>query len=104
MQPEFALAIEHLTAKRFDHARLLFRELHTKHPDDAQVNYHYARLHDRMGEEAAAAPLYERAIALGLPDEDLREAFLCLAVLTAASVSIKRRSTPCAPDWRASQI
>src|SRR5262245_36228093 len=78
MQEKLAQAIEHRTAKRYDEAKVLFAELYAEHPDDSQVNYHYAWLHDSQGEEAAAVPFYEKAIAAGLPDPDLRGAMLGL--------------------------
>ena len=78
MQDKLNQAIEHRTAKRFDEAKALFAELYAEHPDDPQVNYHYAWLHDSLGEEGAAVPFYERAIAGGLPDADLRGAMLGL--------------------------
>ncbi len=78
MNDKLALAIEHRSAQRYDEARRLFEELIAAQPDDALVNYHYAWLHDSQGEEAAAVPFYERAIEVGLPDEDLRGAMLGL--------------------------
>jgi tetratricopeptide (TPR) repeat protein len=78
MHPKLVLAIQHRTAERFDQARCLLEELYAEQPEDAQVNYHYAWLHDRLGEEIAAVPFYERAIGLGLPDDDLRSALLGL--------------------------
>jgi len=78
MKDKVAQAIELRMAKRLDEAGKLFAELYEAHPDNAEVNYHYAWLHDSLGEERAAVPFYERAIALGLPDEDLRGALLGL--------------------------
>lgn len=78
MQTQLAQAIEHRTAQRFDEAKTLFAQLYAENPDDPLVNYHYAWLHDSMGEESAAVPFYERAIAAGLPDADLRGAMLGL--------------------------
>lgn len=78
MQDELAIAIEHRTAKRYDEARRLFSELYAANPDDPLVNYHYAWLHDNLGEEGAAVPFYERALEGELPDEDLRGAMLGL--------------------------
>jgi tetratricopeptide (TPR) repeat protein len=78
MSERLAAAIEQRTAQRYDEAKALFAELYAEHPDDAQVNYHYAWLHDAMGDERGAVPYYERAIALGLPDDDLRGALLGL--------------------------
>lgn len=78
MQDKLAQAIEHRTEKRFDEAKALFTELYRDHPDDPLVNYHYAWLSDSLGEESAAVPFYEKAIAGGLPDTDLRGAMLGL--------------------------
>lgn len=78
MNDKLAQAIEYRTAQRFDEAKTLFAELHAENPDDALVNYHTAWLHDSMGDESGAVPYYERAIALGLPDDDLRGALLGL--------------------------
>jgi tetratricopeptide (TPR) repeat protein len=43
-------------------------------PDDAVAAYELGGAHDSIGEEAAAAEHYERAFALGLPDELRRPA------------------------------
>lgn len=47
-------------------------------PQDAELHYEVAGLHDNLGREAQAIPLYQRAIALGLMDEALRGAWLGL--------------------------
>jgi tetratricopeptide (TPR) repeat protein len=52
--------------------------LHAADPDDPELNYRCAVIHDRMGLEHEAVPYYERAIAGGLSGEDLRSAFLGL--------------------------
>ena len=78
MRDKLALATEHRKAGRFEDARQLFIELYAASPDDAQICYQYAWLHDNLGEERAAVPLYEHAIALGLPEDDLRNAMLGL--------------------------
>ena len=78
MREKLAHADAHRRAGRFEEARQLFIELYAATPDDAQVNYHYAWMHDNLGEESAAVPLYVRAIELGLPETDLRNAFLGL--------------------------
>ncbi len=78
MNDKLAQAIEHRTAKRYDEAKVLFAALYAANPDDPLLNYHYAWLHDSMGEEGAAVPFYERAIAGGLQDADLRGAMLGL--------------------------
>ena len=59
-------------------ANQLLIELVHKYPDDAQVNYQCAWCYDVMGLEKEAVPYYEKAIDLGLPDSDLKEAYLGL--------------------------
>src|SRR4051812_31349618 len=49
-----------------------FEDLLARHPDSALALYHCARANDYAGNPAAAAPLYERAFAAGLPDPELR--------------------------------
>lgn len=78
MIPELEQAIALRQAKDYERARQLFAQLHQDYSDDALVNYHYAWLHDAIGEETAALPYYVRAIALGLPSEELRGALLGL--------------------------
>lgn len=78
MNDKLAAAIELRTAQRYEEAKALFAQLYAENPDDALVNYHTAWLHDAMGDESGAVPYYERAIALGLPDDDLRGALLGL--------------------------
>jgi Flp pilus assembly protein TadD len=51
------------------------RELH---PKSAPVWLESAFALDRLGREAQAIPLYERAIALGLEGSALRDALVCL--------------------------
>ena len=59
-------------------AKKIFIELACKYPNDPQVNYHCAWSYDVMGLEKEAVPYYERAIHLGLPNSDLKEAYLGL--------------------------
>jgi tetratricopeptide (TPR) repeat protein len=47
-------------------------------PDDAGLNYQCAVAHDRLGMEHEAVPYYVRAIGLGLPEPQLRSAYLGL--------------------------
>ncbi|MDG9704131.1 tetratricopeptide repeat protein [Streptomyces sp. DH37] len=53
--------------------------LAARFPDDADVAYRTACLHDRLGLEAEAVPFYERCLTgTGLSDEDRRGALLGL--------------------------
>jgi tetratricopeptide (TPR) repeat protein len=49
-----------------------------RNPEDPAVNYQCAWVHDRMGLEREAIPLYERAIGMGLSGGDLEGAILSL--------------------------
>lgn len=56
----------------------LLKSLVREYPDDAIVNYQCAWSYDVLELEKEAIPYYEKSIALGLPDEDLKEAYLGL--------------------------
>ncbi|TCP52668.1 tetratricopeptide repeat protein [Tumebacillus sp. BK434] len=56
----------------------LFARLRLEYPEVAQVWHESAGMHDRMGFEEDAAPLYERALALGLAGEELVDCLICL--------------------------
>ncbi|MER6944542.1 tetratricopeptide repeat protein [Nonomuraea sp. NPDC000554] len=52
-----------------EEARTILLELAKRHPDDAEVAYQTAWVHDALGLEAEAVPFYERALAdKGLDD------------------------------------
>lgn len=78
MNEKLAQAIQYRTEKRYDEARQIFEELITVSPDDPQINYHFAWLHDSQGDESGAVPYYQKAIDCGLSGEDLRGALLGL--------------------------
>ena len=46
-----------------DQAREALLGLHARHPDDAEVTYQTAWVHDVLGLEADAVAFYERALA-----------------------------------------
>ncbi|MEG0007822.1 MAG: tetratricopeptide repeat protein [Aeromonas sp.] len=49
-----------------------------EHPQHAELHYEVAGLHDSLGRETQAIPLYQKAIALGLSEASLRGAWLGL--------------------------
>ncbi|TMR24182.1 tetratricopeptide repeat protein [Nonomuraea turkmeniaca] len=58
-----------------DEARQLLVELARRHPDDVDVAYQAAWVHDLLGLEAEAVPYYERALSgQGLSAEERRGA------------------------------
>src|SRR5262249_55613493 len=75
---KIAEAVRLRDAGRFDESRALLLALVADFPDDPEVNCQAAWTHDTMGLEVEAVPFYERAIAAGLGDEDLRGSLLGL--------------------------
>ncbi len=59
-------------------ARMMLLDLQSKNPKDALVVFNCAAVHDNLGLEAEAIPLYLRAIELGLSGENLQRAILGL--------------------------
>lgn len=53
-----------------EQARPLLIALASDFPEDAEVQYQAAWVHDFLGLEADAVPYYERALALGLPEPE----------------------------------
>jgi tetratricopeptide (TPR) repeat protein len=78
MQHELEEAARHRRAGRYDEARQILNALEAQYPQSGTVQYHLAWLHDSMGEESGAVPYYEKAVKLGIPDEDLRGVLLGL--------------------------
>lgn len=56
---------------RAEQARPPLIVLATEFPDDAEVQYQAAWVHDYLGLEKDAVPYYERALALGLPEPEM---------------------------------
>ncbi|QCX80900.1 Tetratrico peptide repeat protein [Streptomyces sp. YIM 121038] len=74
-----AQAVRLRESGRREEARALLLPLSESHPDDAEVAYQTAWVHDTLGLEAEALPHYLRAIQRpGLSDEDRRGALLGL--------------------------
>ncbi len=71
-------AIRLREAGELEEARNVLLKLLRRNPEDPAVNYQCAWVHDRMGRELEAIPLYERAISLGLSGGDLEGAILSL--------------------------
>ncbi|MFG1708250.1 tetratricopeptide repeat protein [Nonomuraea sp. M3C6] len=60
---ELARAVRLREEGRHEEARELLVALAKRHPDDAEVAYQAAWVHDSLGLEAEAVPHYERALA-----------------------------------------
>lgn len=78
LERQLVLAAEHRRAERYDEALAVLSALYAEHPQDGRVHYQFACYHDSRGEERQAVPWYERALALGLPEPDMRGALLGL--------------------------
>ncbi|MEU0564061.1 tetratricopeptide repeat protein [Nonomuraea sp. NPDC005983] len=66
---ELARAVRLREQGQREEARTILLELAERHPDDAEVAYQTAWVHDALGLEAEAVPFYERALAdQGLDD------------------------------------
>ena len=80
LQQKLASAIKLRESEKHEEARQLLLELHTKFPEDPQVNYGSllpcAWIHDLLGLEREAIPFYEKAIQAGLNGDDLKSALL----------------------------
>ena len=59
-------------------ARNLAAELAASAPDDCELQYEAACVHDYLGREAQAVPFYVAALAGRLPSEQMRSAYLGL--------------------------
>ncbi|MEO3873251.1 tetratricopeptide repeat protein [Nonomuraea sp. B12E4] len=73
---QLAQAVRLRETGELEQARVSLVELAARHPDDAEVAYQTAWVHDALGLEAEAVPHYERALAgQGLSAADRLGAF-----------------------------
>ena len=61
-----------------EQARTLLLDLAAAYPDDAEITFQTAVVHDNLGLERAAIPFYVRALEQGLSQADLERALLGL--------------------------
>jgi tetratricopeptide (TPR) repeat protein len=76
LKEKLASAIKLRELENREEARQLLLELHSEFPEDPQVNYQCAWIHDLIGLEREAIPFYEKAIQTGLNGNDLKSALL----------------------------
>ena len=76
LREKLASAIQLRESEKYEEARQLLLALHAELPNDPQVNYQCAWIHDVLGLEREAIPFYEKAIQTGLSDDDLKSALL----------------------------
>lgn len=75
---ELEMAIRLRKEGKLKESNNILVNLANNHSDNSIVNYQCAWSYDVMGLEREAVPYYEKAILLGLPDDDLKGAFLGL--------------------------
>ena len=76
LQEKLASAIMLRETEKHEEARQLLLEVHSEFPNDPQVNYQCAWIHDLLGLEREAIPFYQKAIQEGLSGDDLKSALL----------------------------
>ena len=76
LQERLASAINLRESENHEEARQLLLALHSEFPEDPQVNYQCAWIHDLLGLEREALPFYEKAIQAGLGRDELKSALL----------------------------
>lgn len=78
MKDELHTAIRLRELGRLTESNSMLQNLSVAYPDDAVILYQFAWSCDALGLEEEAMHYYEKAIALGLPTQDLKEAYLGL--------------------------
>ena len=73
---KLASAIHLRETQNHEEACQLLLALHSAFPDDPQVNYQCAWIHDLVGREREAIPFYKKSIETGLSGDDLKSALL----------------------------
>ncbi len=77
-KPELAAIVGARHGGQVDHVLDLLVKLDARFPNIAEIAYQLAWTHDVLGHEREALPHYERAIALGLPSNELAGALIGL--------------------------
>jgi tetratricopeptide (TPR) repeat protein len=78
LETDLEKALEFRKAGNYKESNELFMKLIVEDPNNAFMNYQCAWSFDLLGEESKAVPLYEKAIKLGLPPNELEGALLGL--------------------------
>ncbi|KAA0965705.1 tetratricopeptide repeat protein [Sporosarcina sp. ANT_H38] len=78
MRQEVDRAIELRIEGKHKESNEILLTLVKVYPEDSFINYQCAWSFDVLGEESQAVPFYEKAIQLGLPEQELEGAFIGL--------------------------
>ncbi|TQR20616.1 tetratricopeptide repeat protein [Psychrobacillus vulpis] len=78
MRKELQQAIIWRKEGKLKESNTLLLQIVSQHPNDAFIQYHCAWSFDVLGEESKAVPYYEKAIELGLPENEMEGALLGL--------------------------
>lgn len=78
LEERLAEAVRLREAGQQEEARRILLDLAAAAPDNAQVNFQAALVHDALGHEQEAVPFYEAALAHGLDGADAAGALLGL--------------------------
>jgi tetratricopeptide (TPR) repeat protein len=76
LQEKLTSAIQLRENQKHEEARELLLKLHAEFPNDPQINYQCAWIHDLLGLEREAIPFYEKAVQEGLSGDELKGALL----------------------------
>ncbi|MEY3774795.1 MAG: hypothetical protein RLZZ129_1575 [Verrucomicrobiota bacterium] len=77
-KPELDAIVGARHGGQIDHVLDLLKQLDARFPNVAEINYQLAWTCDVLGHETEALPFYEKAVALGLPPNELSGALLGL--------------------------
>lgn len=75
---DLELAILMKKEGKLEESNELLLQLVSKDPNNGLINYYCGCSFDVLGLEASAVPYYEKAIEIGLPEEELKGAYLGL--------------------------
>lgn len=75
---ELEIAIRLRNEGKLKESNEMLKNLTKANPDNPMLNYHCAWSFDVLGQERDAIPFYEKAISLGLDDDNLKGAYLGL--------------------------
>jgi tetratricopeptide (TPR) repeat protein len=78
MMKQLVQAIQLRSEGKLEESNEILKTLVSNNPHDAEINYQCAWSFDVLGKEADAVPYYEKAIQIGLNDENALGAFIGL--------------------------